>query len=139
MLCTNPIGRTYKGYYIDFYKDDSGEFWFPMGQIMGMLNITDIDLEEVVDINDKSQYLIANIDGERIELLSIHGIDYFEKHENQEFPFFTWLRAEYCNMVNLFQWLKDSGDITTPNMLITEHCKMLLADIMGLKARDIWG
>lgn len=139
MLSTKPISRTYKGYYIDFYKDETNEFWFPMGQIMEMLNIKDIDLDEVVDMADKSQYRIEKIDGEKIALLSIHGLDYFEKHEHREFPFFAWLRAEYCNMFNLFQWLKHSGDITTPNMLISRHCKMLLADLIGLKARDIWG
>lgn len=138
MISKKPIGRTYKGYYIDFYLDESNEFWFPMDQIMEMLNIKDIDLDEVVDVTDENQYRIEKIDEERIILLSIHGLDYFEKLEHQQFLFFEWIRTERCNMFNLFQWLKESTDITTPNMLIPAKCKQLLADLIGMSVNDIW-
>lgn len=141
MLCTKPIGRIYKGYYIDFYKDENGNFWFPMRQIMETLNIKDIDLNEVVDMDDKGQYRIEKIDGKRIPLLSIRGIDYFEKHEYQRFPFFFWLRAESLNMYNLFKWLKTMGklDGATTYLKIPEENKLLLADLLGFKVKDIWG
>lgn len=141
MLSAKSIERKYKGHYIEFYKDETNEFWFPMSQIMAMLNIYDFNIEDIVDILDKGQYRIEKIDGVKIALISIHGLDYFEKHEYQKFPFFDWLRRESVNMYNLFQWLKCMGECSgeTRYLRIPDKSKKLLADLIGLKTRDIWG